>query len=126
MPHRKFFANDPNFGKQKRFDGTAYTGKGTRSPVSPTATESQYTAGPNYAQGLSKDPYQGAKSLVPEADFYSNPNPDEHVTKWPTKKIEERQDNQITVIIWVAGIVLFGVILLKLSSESNEQRRGAI
>lgn len=119
MPHRKYFGNDPAFGKHKRFDGQSYQGKGSRTPISPTATESQYTAGPDYAKGLSKDPYQGAKSLVTDADFYSNPNMDEHVTKWPTKKIEENQDKQMNTIIIVGGIVLFTFIILKLASTTT-------
>lgn len=120
MPHRKFFGNDPAFGKQKRFNGQDYQGRNTRTPISPTATESQYTTTGNYAQGLSKDPYQGAKSLVPDATFYSNPNPDEHVSKWPTKKIEENQDRTTVVVISTVAGLLFLMILLKLSSNGNQ------
>jgi len=112
MPHKTFFGNDPSFGKRKTFNGE-YS-PGTRvSPLSPTANQSEYTADPSYMKGLANDPHQGTSSLIPKADFYSNPNPHEHVRGFPSKNKEVMEQNKEKMIIYGLIGLLFVVFFLR-------------
>lgn len=123
MPHGKFFGNDPAFGIRKQYHGKTEVGSRNQPlPSAPTATQSEYTADPHYIKGIMKDPYQGTRDLLPKPDFYSNPNPNEHVRGWPTRTMEKGRQGQETLLLYGLAILVGGIILLKLFERTSVNR----
>lgn len=106
----KFFANDPSFGRQKTFSGKD-------DPVKKgIKLDSHHTMEPKRYRSAEDDPYKGTSPLVPQADYYSNPNPDEHVHSFPSKLREMAERGTEEYALWAIGIGLFGLAILRVST----------
>lgn len=104
--NKKFFGNDPAFGKTKSFSGQ------TDPRAQPTRMDSQYTANPRSFRTTADDPYQGTNPLVPSADYYSNPNPAEHVHSFPSnlKEISEMKTEEYALMGLFLSIGLLAIL----------------
>lgn len=105
--NRKFFGNDPTFGKRKTFDAQDLERKNAPHTA---ALESQYTMKPT--RTVTGDVYQGTSSLVTQADFYSNPNKEEHVKSFPSKKKEvyENKLEGVLLMIIIGSLTIASIL----------------
>lgn len=107
---RKFFANDPSFGKKSSFPGNINPlEKGPK-------LESQYTATPRSFRTTDDSPYQGTSPLLPAADYYSNPRMDEHVHSFPSKIKELKELRYEEYALWTIAVGILLLSILKYSS----------
>ena len=66
-----------------------------------------------YTKGMNEDPYQGARGMRVMPDWFSNPNPQEHVEGWPLQKMENRQDSNEKFMIVGLFVALILIAFLK-------------
>lgn len=84
------------------------------SSSAPKPTMSEHTMPPNFMEGIRDSKHGGADVLLPKPDYYSNPNPNEHVTGWPTKNKSEVQHTMKKYMLYI-GLALGMTAILTMS-----------
>jgi len=101
----KNVTNDSGFGQKRMFPGNAPINTGGRLPRAGTYTD----PGDYLQKNPATDKYAGTRSLYRTADFFVNPNQEEHVNHIPVVKaarISAQTENLLLIGFIVATLAI--------------------